>query len=303
MKKIFSAFIFVFCFAASAQSFQEANNTSLNPIDRNLKVSQYEAPQPSNNDAFIVAALEGGIPQRTFENLPDVTNGFYLVSGVFSKSNKLNKQVKKLTSKGFDSGYFKNPDNDLYYLYVNRYTNWETAIDKHQTKFDNKFKDEVWILHVTNSVPVIKPNSENKAMDMLVLDPNNGTVISSFTRMDNDKKIPVELLVEGDFDQSLEAYQALMKEDLKDPTINENNLNGLGYRFLGNDQMKIAKDVFKVNMMLYPESFNVYDSYAEACMKMGDIELAIENYKRSLSLNPENNNAKEFIKKLQEQVK
>ena len=166
-----------------------------------------------------------------------------------------------------------------------------------------KISDSTYVRRKSELRMQFKPNSENKAMDMLVLDPNNGTVISSFTRMDNDKKIPVELLLEGDFDQSLEAYQALMKEDLKDPTINENNLNGLGYRFLGNDQMKIAKDVFKVNMMLYPESFNVYDSYAEACMKMGDIELAIENYKRSLSLNPENNNAKEFIKKLQEQVK
>lgn len=186
MKKIFSAFIFVFCFAASAQSFQEANNTSLNPIDRNLKVSQYEAPQPSNNDAFIVAALEGGIPQRTFENLPDVTNGFYLVSGVFSKSNKLNKQVKKLTSKGFDSGYFKNPDNDLYYLYVNRYTNWETAIDKHQTKFDNKFKDEVWILHVTNSVPVIKPNSENTSTKTSVSDKKQ---VSTYAKVSSSGKL------------------------------------------------------------------------------------------------------------------
>ena len=186
MKKIFSAFIFVFCFAASAQSFQEANNTSLNPIDGNLKVSQYEDPQPSNNDAFIVAALEGGIPQRTFENLPDVTNGFYLVSGVFSKSNKLNKQVKKLTSKGFDSGYFKNPDNDLYYLYVNRYTNWETAIDKHQTKFDNKFKDEVWILHVTNSVPVIKPNSENTSTKTSVSDKKQ---VSTYAKVSSSGKL------------------------------------------------------------------------------------------------------------------
>lgn len=186
MKKIFSAFIFVFCFAASAQSFQEANNTSLNPIDSNLKVSQYEDPQPSNNDAFIVAALEGGIPQRTLENLPDVTNGFYVVSGVFSKSNKLNKQVKKLTSKGFDSGYFKNPDNNLYYLYVNRYTNWETAIDKYQTKFDNKFKDEVWILHVTNSVPAIKPNSENASTKTSVSDKKQ---VSTYAKVSSSGKL------------------------------------------------------------------------------------------------------------------
>ena len=144
-----------------------------------------------------------------------------------------------------------------------------------------------------------KPNSESNTMEMVILDSNNGTIVSTSDRMDKDEKIPLELLIEGDFTQSLEGYQALMKENSKDPTINENNLNVLGYSFLSNDQTKIAQDIFKVNMILYPESSNVYDSYAEACMKIGDIDLAIENYKKSLSLDPQNSNAKEFIKELQ----
>ncbi len=144
-----------------------------------------------------------------------------------------------------------------------------------------------------------QPDSENETMNILFLDANDGAVVSTFSRMENDKKIPFEFLVEGNFNKSLEAYQALMKEDAKNPAVNENNLNNLGYGFLSNDQSKIAQDVLKVNMILYPDSFNVYDSYAEACMKLGEIDLAIKNYKKSLDLNPENNNAVEMLKELQ----
>ena len=164
-----------------------------------------------------------------------------------------------------------------------------------------KISDTTYVRRGRELLMQFKPNAANKTMDMLIIDPNNGAIVSTFTRMDDAKKIPLELLVEGDFDQALKAYQAVMKKDPKDPTINENNLNGLGYRFLNNDQMKLGQAVLKVNMMLYPDSFNVYDSYAEACMKMGESELAIENYKKSLRLNPENTNAVAFLKELQKE--
>jgi len=164
-----------------------------------------------------------------------------------------------------------------------------------------KISDSTYVRRGRELLMQFKPNAANKTMDMLVIDPNNGTIVSTFARMGADEKIPLELLVEGDFDQALKAYQAVMKEDQKDPTINENNLNGLGYRFLNNDQMKLGQAILKVNMMLYPDSFNVYDSYAEACMKMGEFELAIENYKKSLRLNPENTNAVAFLKELQKE--
>jgi len=162
MKNFFSAFIFVFCFGAVAQSYQNTEAINQNPgKDTSVRIQNTDFI-PSNHDAFIVEALERGIPQRTFENLPNVKNGYYLVSGVFSKSNKLAKQVRKLTKKGFDSGYFKNEESGLYYLYVTRHNAWENAIKDHQTKFDNTFKDEVWILHITNSLPV-EELASNKA--------------------------------------------------------------------------------------------------------------------------------------------
>jgi cytochrome c-type biogenesis protein CcmH/NrfG len=42
----------------------------------------------------------------------------------------------------------------------------------------------------------------------------------------------------------------------------------------------------------------VYDSLGEAYMAQGEKELAIANYKKSLELDPKNNNAVEMLKKL-----
>ena len=48
----------------------------------------------------------------------------------------------------------------------------------------------------------------------------------------------------------------------------------------------------------YPDSFNVYDSLAEAYMKNKQNDLAIENFKKSLQLNPKNENALKMLEKL-----
>jgi Tfp pilus assembly protein PilF len=60
-----------------------------------------------------------------------------------------------------------------------------------------------------------------------------------------------------------------------------------------------ALALFKINVDLFPRSFNVYDSIAEAYMNNGDNKLAIENYRKSLELNPKNDNAVTMLKKLE----
>ena len=47
-----------------------------------------------------------------------------------------------------------------------------------------------------------------------------------------------------------------------------------------------------------PESPNTYDSLGEGYMKKGDNTRAIELYRKSLALNPENTNAVDMLKSL-----
>ena len=59
-----------------------------------------------------------------------------------------------------------------------------------------------------------------------------------------------------------------------------------------------ALKVFQLNTSLHPESWNAYDSEAEAYEGLGDKTNAITYYQKSLELNPKNTNAADHLKKL-----
>jgi len=67
-------------------------------------------------------------------------------------------------------------------------------------------------------------------------------------------------------------------------------------RILGKGEIEKAIAVFKINTKAYPESSNVYSSMGEALMKQGDKEKSIENYKKSVELNPGNQRAIDILK-------
>src|SRR5690606_30626249 len=81
----------------------------------------------------------------------------------------------------------------------------------------------------------------------------------------------------------------------------ENLFNASGYNFLDNNKINEAIEVFTLNVKLYPTAWNTYDSLGEAYALAGNNDLAIENYKKSIELNPDNQHGKEMLKKLEEE--
>jgi 3-oxoadipate enol-lactonase len=78
----------------------------------------------------------------------------------------------------------------------------------------------------------------------------------------------------------------------------EREMNVTGYRFLQNGKVKEAIELFKLNTIAYPDSWNVYDSLGEAYLKDGKKELALKNYEESVRRNPGNTAAQQIIKEL-----
>ncbi len=87
---------------------------------------------------------------------------------------------------------------------------------------------------------------------------------------------------------------------LDESELHERRLNQLGYYLLSFRKYDKAVEVFKTNAKLHPDSWNCYDSLAEAYMMKGEIELAILNYNKSLELNPLNRNAEKMLEALRE---
>lgn len=78
----------------------------------------------------------------------------------------------------------------------------------------------------------------------------------------------------------------------------EDDLNEWAYSLLSQKQEQKALEVFKLNVFLHPESSNAFDSLGEIYLKIGNKELAVQNYKKSLELNPKNENAKKVLEQL-----
>jgi len=84
-----------------------------------------------------------------------------------------------------------------------------------------------------------------------------------------------------------------------DPQLSELQWNRIGYNLVARSKAREAIEVFEHNVSLHPKSSNVYDSLAEAYAAAGRTTEAIESYRRSLVLDPDNDNARQMIKKLQ----
>ncbi len=162
-----------------------------------------------------------------------------------------------------------------------------------------KVSDSSFVRRNSNRLIQFKSNSKNGIGNFLFLNRNDKTISTTFVKIDADKKEPIEFLLEGNLEKALKVYKSIIEKDATHPTVTEEYLNDLGDRFYHNDRMILSQNTFKLNMMLYPNSFKVYESYAKACMKMGKTDLAILNYSKSLELNPKNNEVKNKLKELQ----
>jgi CubicO group peptidase (beta-lactamase class C family) len=112
-----------------------------------------------------------------------------------------------------------------------------------------------------------------------------------YERYDSPRMQLYRAILEKGIDEALKQYVAAAP-------IEEGPMNGLGYQLLAAKKVKEAIRIFELNAAAYPKSSNTWDSLAEAYM-IGGKELAIEYYRKSLELNPDNSNAAEMLKKLE----
>jgi CubicO group peptidase (beta-lactamase class C family) len=106
-------------------------------------------------------------------------------------------------------------------------------------------------------------------------------------------------LVKAVQQQGAKAALAAYKRQRTQP-LSEDMLNNIGYHFLREKKLPEAIAVFTQNTEDYPQSGNVWDSLAEAYMNSGDNAAAIRYYEKSLALDPKNDNAAGYLKKLKQ---
>lgn len=112
------------------------------------------------------------------------------------------------------------------------------------------------------------------------------------------KKI-VKAALEGNFTPVMQQYLHRSGKHQDTLLINERAMNNLGYNLMGLKLMNEAKKVFQMNMEAFPNSSNVYDSYAEVCLKTGDRAKAAQYYAKAAEMDPQNKIAATIVERLQ----
>ncbi len=82
--------------------------------------------------------------------------------------------------------------------------------------------------------------------------------------------------------------------------LDEAEMNGVGYLLIELNRLEESLTIFKLNVESFPESWNVYDSLGEAYTLLREKKLAIENYEKSISLNPKNEVGIKVLNKLKQ---
>lgn len=201
--------------------------------------------------------------------------------------------IKKATGR-----YLYNSDEviQIYFEENDLYIEWRGAKKIKPLKVNDS---TFFVKEMNEKIQFITNSTNLKYYIALVPKEENKPIVYKFIKLFEGEKVPSEYLANKEFDKAMEGYLAIKEKDSLDSCINENYLNSWGYRELHDKNFETAKAIFRINTALYPNSSNVYDSLAEAYMKSGDTLKAIENYKKSLTLDSGNARAKRQLKKLE----
>ena len=94
----------------------------------------------------------------------------------------------------------------------------------------------------------------------------------------------------------------VIKSDTAHYYLSEWEMNQLGgnllHRSTVENHEKLAVEAFKINTLLFPDSFNTYDSYGEGLRMIGKRQEAIAMYQKSIAMNPNNDEGKQALKEL-----
>lgn len=90
-------------------------------------------------------------PQINNYNLAGLSKGYYIVANVFAKQRNCKNFILYLKNKGLNASSFYNSDKKYYYVYIEKSENKDEIQNLYNSKINNSYKDDIWVLSVNNS--------------------------------------------------------------------------------------------------------------------------------------------------------
>ena len=100
-----------------------------------------------------------------------------------------------------------------------------------------------------------------------------------------------EALEKNGIEEVIEQFKNMEVTELEKYDFRAVNFEAMGYNFLDEQKIVEAKAMFELFTQLYPDSYIAFDGLAQAHLLSNNKNAAIQNFKQSLVLNPNNQNA------------
>jgi hypothetical protein len=236
-----------------------------------------------------------GVRAHSGNGLAITLPAFLKWSSHLSKNNLLQQKTKEMMWKPFD---FSNKKNDFAY-------GWE--INKINNSLSYGFSGgnvsayrifpgkNISIILMYNGYTFFPPQYNIVNHIAGIIDPDlinpyslaEESIIAEFSKKDN-----------------LNAEKNYYSFKTKNPTWDfESTLNNIGYTLMRNSRIDEAIKVFELNVKEHPKSGGAFDSLGEGYLSAKNYKLALENYKKSIELDPQNTNGVNMINKIQDVMK
>lgn len=209
-----------------------------------------------------------------------------------SKSVKFSPEFKAQTTGRYL--YHDNDVIDVFYKDNTIYFNWREGVIEPVVMDSNEF----FVSDLYAKLRFVKhPETEVFYLSEISKD-NEDLITYDFIKVADDYKTPRMHLKDKEYKQAVEGFLAIKKKDSTKDVVNEGEINQLGYRLINDKKYDDAIEVLKMNVTMFPESSNVYDSLGEAYLSAGDSAQAYKNYKIAFEMNPRNTRAQNIAETL-----
>lgn len=119
--------------------------TDSKPSQANVKTEQ-KVSKPVQEEPKSSSTATSSLEQKM--NIPNTPKGYYIVVNVFNERVNAARFMMKLRQDGLEPDYFINPENNYLYVFLTYYKNKEEAEKAKDTKLNNRYTEEMWILTV-----------------------------------------------------------------------------------------------------------------------------------------------------------
>lgn len=89
--------------------------------------------------------IKGYDPTQYAGNVQAGSQGYYVTAGVFGARNNAAKLQNKLRSQGVGADVFQDPSNNMFYVFLLKFNNYESAKQARESGFNGQYGGKLWI--------------------------------------------------------------------------------------------------------------------------------------------------------------